>query len=97
MERPGVELATSLRPNHYTIHQKGNLGCTDNCKQAELLHVTKIKEYQICCHQVCSMSQTPNKWNICVGRGEEGKGWRLSEEQGGANLLHGFRGIDALV
>jgi len=29
------------------------------------------------------MSQTPNKWNICDGRGEEGKGWRGSEEQGG--------------
>jgi len=43
------------------------------------------------------MSQTPNKWNICDGRGEEGKGWRGSEEQGGANLLHGLRGIDALV
>jgi len=64
-----------------------------NCKQAELLHITKIKEYQICCHQVCSMSQTPNMWNICNRRGEEGKGWRGSEEQGGANLLLGFRGI----
>jgi len=43
------------------------------------------------------MSQTPNKWNVCDGRGEEGKGWRGREEQGGANLLQGFRGIDAPV
>jgi len=38
------------------------------------------------------MSQAPNKWNICDGREEEKKGWRGREEQGGANLLQGFRG-----
>jgi len=43
------------------------------------------------------MPLTANKWNICEGTGEEWKGWKEREEQGGANLLHGFRGIDAPV
>jgi len=60
--------------------RRGTWGCAANCKQAELLHLTKNKRIPNLLPSLWSMSQTPNNWNIYDVRGEEGKGWRGMEE-----------------
>ena len=85
MERPGVELATSRsqvrRPNHYIIHQKEDLGLRRyNCKEAELLHITKIKRIPNLLPS--GMFRVPNSKQVELLRWE-GRGRERMERNGG--------------